>query len=53
MGGRERGEDEGFADAVEMPAAPVAEHTQHVSSEGDENVEDANAVKEPEKTVGR
>jgi len=34
-GRREEGrEDEGFADAIEMPAAPVSEHTQHASYKG-------------------
>jgi hypothetical protein len=42
-------EDEGFADAAEMPAAPV-QPTQHASSNDNDKIENANAVKEPEKT---
>jgi hypothetical protein len=50
--GSNRIEDEGFADAAEVPVAPVGEYTQPASPEGDKKVEEANAVKEPEKMEG-
>jgi hypothetical protein len=50
--GSNRIEDEGFSDAIEMPAGPVDGYTQPASPEGGEKVEEANAVKQPKKVEG-